>query len=131
MAPLPRAPHEVNRILTRLAVEYTAAGWTAWSLAKECGVHFSVLKRWETGKVTNPLLSLLVAATEPLNLRVDLVAPHHQPLLELDEGEVQALIRAAAGNGWMGEDCRDEWADHLSSALRKLGKITTEASKHV
>lgn len=129
MAPIQRAPEEVRRVLTRLAFEYTAAGWTYWTLGRESGVHPSVLKRWETGQVTNPLVSLLAAAAEPLGLRVDLVAERHLPLLELDEFEVEALAEAAL-TGW--SETNPGWPreEHLRSALVKLGKIKQEASEH-
>lgn len=123
-----RAPDEVRRILTRFTFEYAAAGWTYWTLAKECGVHPSVLHRWEAGQINNPMLSILVAAVEPLGLRVDLVAERHLPFLELDEFEVPALLEAARAQ--YGGDPMQFGDEHLTSALVKLGKIKQEVNEH-
>lgn len=129
MAPKQRAPHEVQRILTRLILEYRMAGWSHWTLGRECGVHSSVLQRWENGKVQNPLLSLVVAVADFLGLRMDFVAERHLPLLPLDEFEIAALIEAADAYR-RGEPMRTgEGA--LEGALGKLGRIDREANEHV
>lgn len=120
----------VNRLLTRLAVEFHANGWTIASLCREAGVHRSVLDRWLDGRVANPLVNPLVAFVEAMGMRVDIVAPHHQPLLHLDEFETAALVEAARA-GWQELSFGQPGERHLRSALRKLGKLTTEANEHV
>ena len=108
-------------------MEYTLAGWSKGLLAREAGVHYSVIKRWEDGLVTNPLLSLIVAVAKPLGLRLDFVAPRHLPLLELDEFEIAALVDAAV-EGWRVQDCDHPQESQLLSALTKLGKINKGVS---
>lgn len=104
------------------------AGWSVQALADESAVHRSVIDRWENGKVDNPLLSLYAALVKPLGVRVDLVGERHVPLMNLDDFEICALIEAAAGDGWRGNQWRDSdrgrrMEKHLRSALVKLGKI--------
>lgn len=132
MAPIQRAPHEVNRLLSRLITEYTVAGWSSWTLGRACDVHPSVLRRWENGEVKNPLLSIVVAVSDYLGLRLDFVAQRHLPLLPLDEFEIEALIEGALV-GWREVESGSPTERHLTSALTKLGKLTTtrEASEHV
>lgn len=105
MAPIQRDPAEVRRLLARLTVERMAAGWSVAALSQECGVHRSVIDRWESGTVTNPLLSVYAAMVKPLGLRLELVGERHLPLMGLDEFEIGALQ-----------------GDHLLAALTKLRK---------
>lgn len=129
MASIQRAPHEVNRLLSRLITEYTVAGWSSWTLGRACDVHPSVLRRWENGEVQNPLLSIVVAVSEYLGLRLDFVAERHLPLLPLDEFEIEALIEAA--NAYRRGEPMRMGEGALEGALGKLGRIDREANEHV
>lgn len=124
-----RAPGEVRRILARLTVERMIAGWSVQALSTETGVHRSVIDRWESGEVMNPMASILATLATPLGLRLDFVAERHLPLLNLDEFEIAALIEAA----WAyqcGEPLKSGSSDaaHLRSALKKLGKISVDVN---
>ena len=123
----------VNRLLSRLVVEYRAHGWTIAALSRASGVHRSVLDRWLDGRVSNPLVNPLVAFVEAMGMRLDIVAPHHQPLLELDEFEVQALIAAARAQsgGDPFPDSLPYGLRNLASALTKLKNVTMEATENV
>lgn len=122
MAFTPRAQGEVNRIIARFTIEKEAAGWTTNALCREVGVSRSVVDRWETGTTQHPTVNHLAALAEPLDLRLDLVAPRHLPFLGLDEFEVRALIAGALA-GWQAQECGHPQEQYLLSALSKLGKI--------
>ena len=122
----------VNRLLSRLVVEYRAHGWTIAALSRASGVHRSVLDRWLDGRVSNPLVNPLVAFVEAMGMRLDIVAPHHQPLLALDEFETQAMIAAARAHH-SGEPMQElpYGGRNLKTALTKLKNVTMEATQDV
>lgn len=125
MAPIQRDLGEVRRILARFTLERMLAGWSVSALADESNVHRSVIDRWENGRVDNPLLSVLAALVQPLDLRIDLVAERHVPLLNLDEFEIEALVSAAM-DGWKVRPCDHPQEDQLLSALAKLRKVNKD-----
>lgn len=90
----PEVEAEIRRIVTRFAIERVAAGWSVWDLAQESGVNRANINRFEAG-ATQPMLSTLVGLAQILELRLDVVPKHLQPLLALDEFDVAALINAA------------------------------------
>lgn len=130
--PIPEHAHrEVRRLMARLMIERVLAGWGPRALAQRTGVSVATIPRLENGDIKNPTLGTLCAVTEPLGLRIDFVAERHQPLLKLDEAEIQALIEGAYF-GWRQMPRGHPMERRLLSLLRKLGKIKKqEANEHV
>lgn len=120
----PSVRREVARLVRRFTVEKLAVGWNNSALARELGVWRTNIDRMERGDVI-PTLPYLINLCEPLGLRLDFVPAHLQPLLELDEFEVQALLVAA--RSWSeGAPSKDEDPGALIRALRKLSQIRVE-----